>query len=378
MPTSVAYVSKQNTQGGARIVTAAEAGIATSELAAFYRTHWARPIALSREDFAEWQMCAPPGADGRNHSVVALIGDQIVAVMGANPAAFVHKGEVLSGAELTTWIVSPAARGLGIGRSILRFLQERYQLLLGGGISGAAKPLYLGAGFALLAHLPRFFHVANFDLIGTFADATASALSLTRDRQAAARAVTWKATETPAADLAPLASLQGTSGLRRDAARLDWRHDRHPFFRYQAFHVRDACSPGQGAGVIIRSDTVEGVAILHLVDLFGDSVDWPAALSFVESEARSRNAAFVDFSGTNGALGGLIRSRGWTSAVDDPLVELPSLFHPVELRRPPTTSLSIWGAQSRESLFDFGNLHLTKADLDLDRPTLAFLEPSPC
>ena len=60
--------------------------------------------------------------------------------------------------------------------------------------------------------------------------------------------------------------------------------------------------------------------------------------------------------------------------MDDPLVGLPSLFHPVELRIPPTTSLVIWAAEDRARLYDFSQLHLTKADLDLDRPTLAYLE----
>ena len=364
--------------GAVRIATVAEAGLDDTDLAEFYRASWPRPIALSRPDFTGWQMGGAPGADGRNHSVVALAGGRIVAAMGANPAAFVHRGKVLPGAELTTWVVAPETRGTGIGRRMLGFLQERHQVLLGSGISAAARPLYLGAGFALLAHVPRFFHIADFGLIGHFAEAPPPALELTRRRQAAAPAPAWTATPAAAAGLAPLAALPGLSHLRRDAARLDWRHDRHPIFRYQAFRVQDADAPGKGAGVILRADLIGGVAILHLVDLFGDAADLPAALAFVEAEARDRRAAFVDFTGTNGALGGLIRARGWSSAVDDPLVELPSLFHPVELRRPPTTSLAVWARQGREALFDFGRLHLTKADLDLDRPTLAYLEGAPC
>lgn len=378
MSSAVPSDGKQALEGAVRIATAAEAGLADDELADFYRTHWARPIALSRADFTGWQMSAAPGAEGRNHSVVAMTGKQIVAVMGAHPAAFVHRGEVMPGAELTTWIVAPEARGMGIGRRILGFLQERHQVLLGSGISAAARPLYLAAGFALLAHVPRFFHVADFDLIRHFVDAPTPALSLTQRRQADAPAVGWTATPTSAASLASLATLPGLSHLRRDAARLDWRHDRHPIFHYQAFLVHDADAPGAGAGVILRADLINGVAIMHMVDLFGDAADLSAALAFVECEARNRNAAFVDFSGTNGSLVGLIRARGWSSAVDDPLVELPSLFHPVELRRPATTSLAIWSARGRETLFDFGRLHLTKADLDLDRPTLAYLERTPC
>lgn len=378
MSYSVPPAVKKNSKESIHVATAAEAGVSSADLGDFYRTLWARPIALSRADFIDWQMIAAPGADDRNHSVVAMMGNQIVAVMGVNPAAFVLQGEVMSGAELTTWIVAPAARGMGIGRRMLNFLQEHYQILLGAGISTAAKPLYLEAGFALLAHVPRFFHVADFELVSHFIKASSSAMTVVLQRQAATPATTWTATETSASALAKLASFPGMSCLRRDAARLDWRHDRHPIFRYQAFLVHASYAPGTGAGVIIRADQIDGVGIIHLVDLFGDTADLPAALAFVESEACARKAAFVDFSCTNGVLGGLIRARGWSSAVDDPLIELPSLFHPVELRHPPTTSLAIWGARKREALFNFGNLHLTKADLDLDRPTLAYVERAPC
>jgi len=222
---------------------------------------------------------------------------------------------------------------------------------------------------AHLAHIPRFFHIADFASIGRFVDCPEAALDLTRARQGRAVPCDWRAQPCAAADLADMA--QGQSQILRDVARMAWRHDRHPVFRYEAFAVQDA---GTGAGVILRQDRAAETPILHLVDLFGDAADLPAAVAFVEVEAARRGVAFVDFTATSGALGGLIRARGWSSAVDDPLVALPSLFHPVELRIPPTTSLVIWAAEDRARLYDFSQLHPTKADLDLDRPTLAYLE----
>jgi len=53
--------------------------VANADICAFYATHWQRPIALSRRDFVQWQMCAAPDALGRNRPVVALEGDQIIA-----------------------------------------------------------------------------------------------------------------------------------------------------------------------------------------------------------------------------------------------------------------------------------------------------------
>ncbi len=361
-----------------RIIEADAAGVSNADICAFYATHWARPIALSRPDFLHWQMNAAPGAKGRNHSVVALEGDRIIAVMGVTPATFQYLRQDCTGAELTTWVVAPEARGKGVGKAILQHLQGRYAVLTGAGITGAALPLYLGAGFTHLAHMPRFFYVADFAKAQAFASIPDPAQAVTARRQAQAAPQLWRAEAVPAAALAPAAaSLSPYGHFRRDAARLAWRHDRHAAFRYAAFTVQDPGQSGTSAGVILREDTVLQTPILHVVDLFGPPHHMPAALAFIEDEARRRGAAFVDISLTAGPLIARLRARGWSSAVDDPLIELPSLFYPVELRRPPTTSLILWGRDAPQRLYDFSRLHITRADMDLDRPTLAWYDQHP-
>jgi GNAT superfamily N-acetyltransferase len=361
-----------------RIIVACDAGITTADICAFYAANWARPIALSRPDFCHWQMDAAPAAMGRNRSVVALEGDRIIAVMGVTPAPFTFLHQTCDGAELTTWVVAPEARGKGVGKAMLDHLQNRYAVLTGAGITAAALPLYLGAGFTFLAHIPRFFHVADFDKALVFASIPDAARQVTARRQSQARAQLWHARAVQAADLAPAAtSLSRFGHFRRDAAHLAWRHDQHPAFRYEAFAVHDPAHAGQGAGVVLREDRVLDTPILHVIDLFGSPRHLPAALAFVEDEARRRGAAFVDISLTAGPLIAHLRARGWSSAIDDPLIELPSLFYPVELRRPPTTSLVLWGRDAPERLYDFGRLHITRADMDLDRPTLAWYEQHP-
>jgi GNAT superfamily N-acetyltransferase len=354
------------------IGTASALGVSNANLAAFYSAHWVRAICLGHEDFLVWQMCEAPESQGKNTSVVALMGTQLVAAMGVTPANFQLDGAPLNAAALTTWIVLPEARGMGIGQRMLAFLQENYDVLAGAGISAAALPLYLGAGFSFLAHVPRFFCITDFRQIRNFVDTSDAALKLTDRRQKARTWRDWQATPCRAGELRQQASagLETLAHFRRDVADLTWRYDRHPTFEYEAFAVNSSNNAGHGMGVILREDRIGGCPILHLVDLFGDAHDADAALSFVEDEALRRSAAFVDFSGTSGALTALFRARGWSSAVDDPLVELPSLFHPVELRHPPTTSVVLWSHDRRESLFDFGRLHLTKSDLDLDRPVL--------
>ncbi len=361
-----------------RIIEAADAGLPNADICAFYAAHWARPIALSRPDFLHWQMNAAPGAMGRNRSVVALEGDQIIAVMGVTPCTFRFLRQDCAGAELTTWVVAPQARGKGVGQAMLGHLQSHYGVLTGAGITGAALPLYLGAGFTHLAHLPRFFFVADFEKAQTFASITDLGRKVTARRQANPSPQTWRAKAVPAGSLEPAAnSLARYGHFRRDASRLTWRHDDHAAFRYEAFTVQDPACEGAGAGVVLREDTVQQTPILHVIDLFGSPRHLPAALAFVEDEARRRGAAFVDISLTAGPLIAQLRARGWSSAVDDPMIVMPSLFYPVEVRHPPTTSLILWGRDAPQRLYDFGRLHITRADMDLDRPTLAWYDQHP-
>ncbi len=358
-----------------RIATAKDAGITNSCLCAFYAAQWARPIALAREDFAWWQFNGAPASQGHNQSIVALEGDKIIAVMGVTPNAFLLDGDTRAGAELTTWVVAPETRGKGVGKKILAALQDRYDVLVGAGITAAAMPLYLGAGFTSLSYVPRFFHIADFDKIRKFVTASESALRQTAARQGAAPVLRWRVKAVSAAELAPIGLFAASVGhFARDAGRMAWRYDDHPAFTYESFCIHDAHAPGAGAGIVLREDRVLDTPFLQVVDLFGDPKDLPAAIAFVEAEVRHRGGAFVDISLTLSAVAALLRARRWSSAVDDPLVELPSLFYPVELRRPPTTSLVIWAREDQDRVYDLSLLHITRGDLDLDRPTLAWYE----
>lgn len=356
------------------ITSANEAGISDDDIAAFYKEHWTRPIALTRREFCTWQFSAAPSAYGQNHSVVALQGNDLLAVMGAVPAPFRLAGQTCIGAELTTWVVAPEVRGRGVGKSILNYLQARYDVLAGASITKAAQPLYLGAGFAFLAYIPRFFYVADFEKAEVFTSITDPARKLQALRQEKAPLVRWTSERVAATDLAPAATANALHGFVRDRDRLAWRHDQHPAFTYEAFAVRDAARTGLGAGVIIREDKISNTVILHVVDLFGAPEHFSAALAFVAQEANCRGAAFADISATAAPLVAELRARGWSSAVDDTLIEMPSLFHPIELRRPPTASIAVWSKHAREQLYDFSRVHISRADMDLDRPTLHWYE----
>ena len=358
------------------ITSAGEAGVKDADLCGFYSENWERPIALARKEFFQWQFSMAPEAHDKNHSVVALADGKIIAVLGAAPRSFLSNGQTRRAAELTTWIVAPEARGHGVGGGILRFLQERYDILTGAGITAQALPLYLKAEFTFLAHIPRFFFVSQFGRLNKFTTPRAAALAAVEKRQSMAQEVPFSVSACQASQLAGAAGAKefGQSQNVRNAAYLKWRYDNHPVFQYESFLVSDRSGFLSQTGVILRQDDFDGVPFLHLVDVIGASEHFGAAISFMETEARSRGCAFVDASATSGHLHLVFRARGWNSVIDDPLIELPSLFYPLELRRPPTTSLVFWSRDEKELLYDFSRLHFTKGDLDMDRPTLDFYQ----
>jgi GNAT superfamily N-acetyltransferase len=367
--------SKRSQSTNVRVLSAVEARLSNRQLCEFYKEYWARPIALEREDFTDWQMNDAPLARGGNHSIVAIENDQIVALMGCTPLPFRLGGDAFRGAALTTWVVSPASRGKGVGTKILADLQNRYDLLVGSGISDAALPLYLSAGFTYLSHMQRFFYIADFGAAESFTSISLGARRITESRQGRADPLDVCAKPVLAAELATQAVAFDDHHLfQRDAPHLSWRYDKHPAFHYEAFLIFDRSAQGDGAGIVLRSDAVDGVPFIHIVDLFGDPADLPAAISFAEAEAARRGAAFVDMSGTSGVLSAVLRARGWSSSLDDPLIQLPSLFYPVELRHPPTTSLALWSRSHQQDVYDLSRLHVSRGDMDLDRPTMDWYE----
>ncbi|MBT5752456.1 MAG: hypothetical protein HOI33_07075, partial [Rhodospirillaceae bacterium] len=57
------------------------------------------------------------------------------------------------------------------------------------------------------------------------------------------------------------------------------------------------------------------------------------------------------------------------SILEDSFFQFIHLFHPPEMRSPPTTSLVVWARDEMQGLRDMENLYIAKGDMDLDRPT---------
>jgi GNAT superfamily N-acetyltransferase len=347
-------------------------GIAPEAVCRFYGDNWKRRIALEVPSFYRWQFMEPPRNAGHDRCCVVVDNGEILGVMGLNERPFLLDGVEREGAELTTWVVTEAARGRGVGKAIMAYLQDRYEVLLGMGITSAALPLYRASGFGYMRQIPRFVRVFDAEAIAPYAEMDRLAETLIEKFRDPGRSE-YKAQAKPAHELASIAAgmESGFNHFLRDGDHLRWRYEDHPVFSYQAYEVRGG---GSGAGVVFRTDEVEGMKIVHVMDCFGDDADMPAALTFIDDYCREKGAHVVDFYCTSSRVNRHFRYGGWFSVQDDACFRFIHLFHPPELRDPPTTSLVYWAREDMRSLMNTDRLYVTKQDMDLDRPTAATYE----
>jgi hypothetical protein len=346
--------------------------VSSEDVARFYRHNWKRQIALGLTSFYDWQFYQPPKHGRKDYNCVAVNSDnEILGVMGLNHRPFSLDGVELNGAELTTWVVSPKAANLGLGGRMMQYLQTSYQVLFGAGISKQALPIYLRSGFSWMRYIPRYYKILNLEKALTISNTQplGKRLAIQWDKLPSVKHI---AQPCDAKDLADCCENMRTSFnfYIRDSAHLSWRYEAHPIFNYECYLVRspnDSC-----AGVVIRFDEACGVTLAHVLDCIGPTDALPSAVAFIESICRDRKVDVIDFWCTSSCTSAYFQTAGWFSALDAPFFEFPSLFYPLEVRTPPTTSLALWGRSVQAKLADYAKLYLTKSDLDLDRPTLDY------
>lgn len=351
-----------------------ELEVSQKEVRDFYEQNWPRKIALSDEKFYQWQFMQPPTGEQRDFCVIAYNTEakKMMGVMGLSKRPFSLNGRILNGAELTTWIVSKDAVGGGIGGKILSKIQSHFDALIGMGISQMALPLYMRSDFRFVKAIPRFVRVVNFENIREHATADLLATKLIQLWAEKGRGAFYseKATQS-SIDRANSHLVKNFNTYVRDSAHLSWRYDQHPYFDYRQFNVKShADDINDGVYVCLREEkSLDEFKILHVMDVFGEKANLPAAVYFIEDYARKNGFDVVDFYCTSTAVSSHLLQNGWFSINDDACFQFPHLFHPVEMRHPPTTSFVYWTKEGLSEISDLAKFYLTKEDADLDRPT---------
>ena len=351
-----------------KIGFASDLGVRSAEIIDFYKLHWQRKIALSDQKFHGWQFEMAPNNKGANSCVVAVNETGLLGVMGLNRRNFYFSSNQLNGAELTTWVVDQRIKGAGAGAKILNFITDQFDVLFGMGISQDALPIYIRSGFHYLRYIPRYIHVVDAKKVLNVSDHAKYASKLVKDSyyqqvQLHVEKICWRDQESN-----PF--VEGNH-FSRSVEDLIWRYESHPYFKYVTYKVSNGSN--SFGYVVLRKEITDDIRILHVIDILGSESTFESSIAFVECYAHENRFWAVDAYSTLSKLNKYFNCRSWLSAVDSSFVNVPHLFHPLEVRSPATTSLIYWCKNPDVNFYDIGNLYVTKQDCDLDRPTMNYI-----
>lgn len=330
----------------------------------FIGANWLRPTILSDRDFYRWQFLDPVGNGGSDHCVVAMVDGQIVGYLGLNKRLFNAGGKLLNGAELTTWIVKEESRGTGVAKGMLELIKSNFDIAYGANITKDAVRAYIRMGFQFIREVPRLLRIYDFDkmaALGTL-DAVIPKVYKVPARQPVAGSFA-------SVDIADIGGAW-PDRFDRSGGNLLWRYKNHPIYRYEAIRLPSEVT------VIYRIEEVASVRIMIPADILCTALPGPSVVEGLDDFARANGIDLIDYFSTNSALNAALVEAGFISCLDlRDFVDLAYLYNPLEVKSSKSYSLISYLSDriARDGL-DINNLHITKADCDLDRPNPAYLE----
>lgn len=356
------------------IGTVSDFGVDSKEVQNFYKETWHRPIALPDNDFYTWQFKSAPLHNSLDLSIIAyeVKEKSILGVMGVTKRPMILDGKSIIGCEMTTWVISERVKSTGVGTQIIKFIQSRHHVVTGFGINPGALRIYMRQGFRFIRQIPRFIKVINFEPLKKYANYDSLAQDLI-DRWKFDKSSQFSVNDVTESSLERTNNFltQNFNHFSRDLAHLKWRYKNHPYFNYKQFMISSQ-SKNNSANVFVclrEESSLDGFKMLHVIDCFGADENLPAAVGFIEDYARENKFDVIDFYCTSPSINCHFVSSGWFSLSDDLCFQFPHIFHPIEMRDPPTANVVYWSKENFEKLADTSKLYITKQDADLDRPT---------
>jgi GNAT superfamily N-acetyltransferase len=301
------------------------------ELQAFIDEHWRRGHVLARDaELLRWQHRRPADPD----TLAVLVAEEearIVAMLGWIEFDACAGEERVRGGWMTNWLVVPEARGRGLGLALVRHAMEHaYEFIGALGANSATLHVLGAAGFAEVG-MHRWVRVFDTDALR----------ELLGGRE-------YHQVPRP-----PTAEGDAFVGACRDEAFLDWRYRGHPRFRYDL--LRD-----ESAFAAYRIEQVAGSSakVMRVTDVLGGA----GLVDAVVDAAQRERVVFADFYCTSPRFAEPLEHAGFV-AVDG----LPGRFQPLDFSDRPIVS-NFWVAPRLGVDFGGGDLYVTRADSDLDRP----------
>jgi GNAT superfamily N-acetyltransferase len=300
-----------------------------AELQEFVDEHWRRGHVLARDaELLRWQHRSRSDPE-RLSVLVAEEDGRLVAMLGWIEPDACAGDERVPGGWMTNWLVVPEARGRGLGLALVEHaLGTAYELVGALGANAATRHVLGGAGFVEVG-MHRWVRVFDEDALRELLGGR----------------------ELPRPEAPPeLGDGNGFVGACRDAEFVRWRYEEHPRFRYDVVDDFAAWRIERIAG--------SSAKVARIVDFLGDE----HLARRVAEEADRAGVVFADFSCTSARFGRPLEAAGF---VPDP--GLPGRFQPLDFSDRPIVSC-FWAAPRLDVDFAAGDLYVTRADSDLDRP----------
>lgn len=301
------------------------------------------------------------------HVVCAYSADRLVGILGYRPTD-VFWGDTksrLTGAWMANWMVTPEHRH-GAGALMMRRLMEKYDILLGQGAGKMNVPIAKVLKFSIFDRIPRFIAVFDADKARDYLVSAADMPPYAAPSSPEAY-VSDSLPEGYAPDWSAYPGL--AYGTVRDATYLRWRYVNHPIFRYE---IKCAGSPLRPAICVYRIEETRGDVrhrVGRLTEFFfpqdaEGARNGLAALSATLTHLQSAGCVFADHYSSAAFTHSVITATGMVAATDLPLATRLSPFERTHHHQ----NLEVWCRMANGAPTQLGDVYVTKADGDQDRP----------
>jgi len=323
----------------------------TQELLAFYRGNF--PAGQRVATLFEWRAGAPFGT---NAPWGAWLEGELLGTVNAVRCPLVADGARMEACWQQDSIVSPAARGKGVGKALVESAAAGYPLVMAKGTTQAMYGLRKSVGFNDAPNDTYLFRVLRpWNVRGSWRRRVAAPLLFLRAKALAppAPGIAVRPTGSFGPHYDALAEqLTASPGWKvwKPAAYLSWRYLACPIRRYRILEAHRA-ERTIGAAVLRLDERMGSDA--WLVDLIVDLGDRPAVLALIEAaaaEARQSGAALLRTFASSGRARKLLAEAGFIDTRDTPHFT----FRPngvAESVLPPVAEWSFWHGDGDAELY---------------------------
>lgn len=338
----------------------------------FARVYRSDYVLRVNEALFHWQFRETSTNKGNDYHIkLALVDGKIAGCLGYIPVEVTLGGRIVRGAWMANWMVDPNLRRLGLGPLLIREVTRRFDVTLVVGLSRDARDLLPRMGWTDFGELARYVCVLNTQAAG--------ALTETGKLEWPARALLdeWEPRQGTTIRLVNRFSDEATllwdevwgksaAGTRRSAEFLNWRYASHPVFAYRLLEVHNERRLSGLAVYRVEQVRDMPICVGRIVELISEADVEECLLSAVLNDARSQDAAALDFFCSSQRFSLVMARYGFLPGEDEAAMQIPVLFQPLDRPRTGIPFMAYLG--NVPDAIKLKDWYVTKGDGDQDRP----------